>query len=131
MTRPGLGQPLVDELAQRFTLVETTPGFPQAEDIRRRRRLEPSAGFVELQIRTYQQTTATALLADLSCDGAQIVADYVPRVGEVVGLQYRGGDHLLSVNGEVLEVGKDEAVRYFGVRFTAAAIGPEMGTGGD
>ena len=117
MLQIASGQVLIDELERRFALVQIGPGHPQPNERRQAPRFELETGQVEVEVTAPDGSCMSCLLADFSADSAQIVADYVPRVGEVVDLAFKVGEARIVLKAEVRHSGNDDEVGFFGVRF--------------
>ena len=119
MLQIASGQVLIDELERRFALVQIGPGHPQPNERRQAPRFELETGQVEVEVEVTAPdgSCMSGLLADFAADSARIVADYIPRVGEVVDLAFKVGEARIVLKAEVRHSGNDEEVGFFGVLF--------------
>lgn len=108
---------LMEQLQGSFRLVETGADHSPQDDQRQHPRYALESGRVEVEVITSTKSCACGLLADVSTDSARIIADYVPQVGEVVGLSFKLDGSRLVLKGQVHHRGKEGEVRFFGVSF--------------
>ena len=108
---------LMDQLQGSFGLVETGTEHSPQDERRQQPRYQLESGQVEVEVITSAKSCLSGVLADVSPDSARIVSDYVPQVGEVVGLSFKLDGGRLVLKGRVHHRGEDGAVRFFGVSF--------------
>jgi hypothetical protein len=123
------GRKVIETLQRRVAMVECTSDAPQSGERRQSVRYEPVNQRIAVLVTRQGSHTRPATMVDISADGVRLVMDAPPPVGEVVRLAFDLPDARIEVNAEVRHAGEGDTIRYIGLQFTDALVGPAIDVG--